>query len=381
MVDLFAGPGGLDVAAGWLGIRVMGIEWDPNALLTRDAAGLGIADTCDVTDEANKPSAKEFRGAKILAGGPPCQTFTVAGGGAGRRELENLLDLVARMGDPTASRERIEAAVENLDDPRTGLVLQPLKWALEALQDQFPYQAIVLEQVPAVLPIWAAMAKVLQANGYFTDHGVLRTEEFGVPQTRRRAILIARRGVQPHLPAPTHQRYVKGKRPLEDGCLLPWISMEDALGDERGRFEVVSNYGTGGDPKARGRRRHDEPAFTVTGKIRRNRLEGGKVVPGVNDRFTEIEAGQLQTFPNLFPWRGSDIGQQIGNAIPPRLAAHVLAAALGVRLDLSKLDLAVRSEWDESKKIHDIALDRIDVLDDPAPDPEGLAGKPVFAFS
>jgi site-specific DNA-cytosine methylase len=52
-------------------------------------------------------------------------------------------------------------------------------------------------------------------------------------------------------------------------------------------------------------------------------------------RFTHAEAGQLQTFPADYPWSGADIAQQIGNAVPPRLAAAVLgamlpAAALGV---------------------------------------------------
>ncbi len=42
------------------------------------------------------------------------------------------------------------------------------------------------------------------------------------------------------------------------------------------------------------------------------------------------EAGRLQTFPEDYPWRGRDIAQQIGNAIPPRLGVHILAAALGL---------------------------------------------------
>ncbi|MGV7591810.1 DNA cytosine methyltransferase, partial [Mycobacterium kansasii] len=68
----------------------------------------------------------------------------------------------------------------------------------------------MLEQVPAVLPVWEAMAEVLETNGYGTDTGVLHTEEFGVPQTRRRAVLIARLGESSEdvqLPKGTHRRY------------------------------------------------------------------------------------------------------------------------------------------------------------------------------
>lgn len=122
----------------------------------------------------------------------------------------------------------------------------------------------------------------------------------------------------------------------------PWETMEQSL-DRSGSFTVVSNYGTGGNPKARGRRRSCEPSATVTGKIRRNRLTG----PGglTSDRFTLAEAGRLQTFPIDYPWSGRDVAQQIGNAIPPRLAAHVLAAELDLPISSDVLDVTVASSW------------------------------------
>ncbi len=89
---------------------------------------------------------------------------------------------------------------------------------------------------------------------------------YGVPQTRRRAVLIARRDGTAKLPKPTHQPYQKDVPPLNGGAkILPWVSMESAL-DRPEPFVVVSNYGTGGDPKARGRRYSHQPSATVTGK-------------------------------------------------------------------------------------------------------------------
>ncbi|RLK54178.1 DNA cytosine methyltransferase [Actinokineospora cianjurensis] len=323
MVDLFAGPGGLDVAARWLGVAATGIEWDRNACATRAAAGLST-----VMGDVRDHGPAEFPDATVLAGGPPCQTYTVAGSGAGRRALEVVLGFVKRM----AAGEDVRDDLARLDDERTGLVLEPLRWALEAHRLGRPYEAIVLEQVQAVLPVWHAVAEALAGIGYRSDVGILHTEEYGVPQTRRRAILIARRDHRPTLPRPTHQRYRKGVSP--GGGLPRWRSMSDAL--DRDDFVVISNYGTGGDPKARGRRTSAEPAATVTGKISRNRLTtpGGVELP----RFTAAEAGTLQTFPTDYPWSGNDIPQQIGNAIPPRLAAHVLAAALGMDLDPAVFD-------------------------------------------
>lgn len=333
IVDLFAGPGGLDVAAGWLGIPAVGIELDSDACATRKAAGLAT-----VSGDVKTFRPADFPEARVLAGGPPCQTYTVAGGrdgGAGRRALQQVLDLAGLMAESKSNkrkRAKVEAELAELakapgDKGRTGLVLEPLRWALTAIEERRPYEAIVLEQVTTVRPVWEAYAAILKDEGYSVVTAVLRAEEYGVPQTRKRAVLIARRNGPATLPEKTHRPFGKKLTPEEERR-RPYVTMADVL-DRLAPFEVVSNYGTGGDPKARGRRQHDEPAFTVTGRIRRNKV-GPPGRPDVYPRFDDPEAGQLQSFPKDYPWRGKDVPQQIGNAIPPLLGVHILAAALGL---------------------------------------------------
>ncbi|MFF7130024.1 DNA cytosine methyltransferase [Streptomyces sp. NPDC008240] len=311
-IHLFAGPGGLECGALAEGVDGTGIEWDAHTVATRVAAGLATTHG-DVTQYG----PRDFPRATVLTAGPPCQTISIAGKGSGRAELDQIVTAVKLMG----AGDHVDKSM--FADPRTALILEPLRWAIEDFE--CGYNAIVLEQVPQALPVWEAYAEVLRSEGYSVATGVLRTEQYGVPQTRRRAVLVARLVGEAKLPEPTHRAYRKGVPQHEgDPQLKPWISMGESLPD-RGPFTVISNYGTGGDPKNRGRRTSSEPAFTVTGKISRLRLvdPDGRELP----RLTPTEAGQLQGFPADYPWSGGDIAQQIGNACPVQLAAALIRAA------------------------------------------------------
>ncbi|CAM5444828.1 DNA (cytosine-5-)-methyltransferase OS=Streptomyces rochei OX=1928 GN=G3I25_35315 PE=3 SV=1 [Streptomyces rochei] len=379
VLDLFAGPGGLDVAGHRLGVPSLGIEWDKSACLTRYAAGLDTlhADVSAVRRESFESLPPEIN---VLAGGPPCQTYSVAGKGAGRKALEEVKKFIGRLmaGD---SDEEIDKELQNLSDPRTALVLEPLRYAIQATRSpnrgHRPYDVIVLEQVPAVRALWDRYAEVLQEIGlpdgttYKVVVDVLATETYGVPQTRSRAVLIARReGLgAPSLPEATHRAYEArewnrrnggvaaptnqptlydaevpepGEGPAEDDGLEHWTSMGDALaepvGTHPGRrtpFLIRSNYGSSGIPGRRGVRTDRQPATTVTGRISRFVVfeSVGDRHPDVvceGPRFSMNEAGMLQSFPPDFPWSGKAQAQQVGNAVPPLFGAHLLSAALGL---------------------------------------------------
>ncbi|MEU0410511.1 DNA cytosine methyltransferase [Streptomyces griseorubiginosus] len=371
VLDLFAGPGGLDVAGHSLDIPSLGIEWDRSACLTRYAAGLDTlhADVSAVRRDAFESLPPEIN---VLAGGPPCQTYSVAGHGAGRQALDMVKKYIDRL-MPGDSDKKIDEELKDLPDPRTALVLEPLRYAIQATRspnrENRPYDVIVLEQVPAVAPLWEHYAKVLAETGlpdgtrYEVVVGVLDTETYGVPQTRSRAVLIARReGLgEPSLPSPTHRSYdakewnrINGASTPDqvlqptldedatsggDEDRLPWKSMRDALSDPVGShpgrvtpFLVRSNYGSSGHPGRRGVRTDRQPATTVTGRISRfvvfEHLNEKVVYEG--PRFSMNEAGMLQSFPPDYPWSGTAQAQQVGNAVPPLFGAHLLSSALGL---------------------------------------------------
>lgn len=221
VIDLFAGPGGWDVAAHRMGLDPLGIEWDDAACATREAAGLRTLQA-----DVAQLDPLDFAPCDVLIASPPCQAWSMAGKGGGRRDI----DLVMRAThDIAAGNDTRPELREECEDPRSMLVVEPLRWVL-ALKPRY----IACEQVPPVLGYWNLIASLLEQHGYRCWAGVLEAERYGVPQTRERAILMASLDGQPHPPRATHQRYVKGEPQRHDftleGEVLPWVSMADALG-------------------------------------------------------------------------------------------------------------------------------------------------------
>jgi DNA (cytosine-5)-methyltransferase 1 len=154
-------------------------------------------------------------------------------------------------------------------------VLEPLHWIIERINVGHPFRWIALEQVPGVLPVWEAYAGVLRDAGYSVVTSVVSAEQYGVPQTRKRAVLLAHLTRDVRLPPATHRKYKKGvPQELGDPDLKPWVSMADALGWEGlvgfprrddGR-EAVEIGGTA--YRARDLRSVNEPAQVVTEKAR-----------------------------------------------------------------------------------------------------------------
>jgi DNA (cytosine-5)-methyltransferase 1 len=213
-VDLFAGPGGWDEGLLAHGIRPLGIEIDDDACATRAAAG---HDTLQADIAKLEPLGFPC---ELLIASPPCPTFSVAGEGTGRDDMEMIMQCARNLSIGIDVRETMTAKIS---DPRSMLVVEPLRWAL-ALRPRL----IALEQVPPVLGLWKYYARVLEGLGYSTWAGVLNAADYGVPQTRERAFLIARLGDEPvHPPLPSHCR---GGAFTIEGELLPWVSMADALG-------------------------------------------------------------------------------------------------------------------------------------------------------
>jgi DNA (cytosine-5)-methyltransferase 1 len=216
-IDLFAGPGGWSCAAAALGLREAGIELDPWACATRAAAG-HLTVRADVASLPVAQMAGRIRG---LIGSSPCGTFSAAGKGEG---IDDMPLIHQTLDDLAAGRDTRKQLAASCSDPRTPLVVEPLRYAL-ALRPEW----IALEQVPAVLPLWRHIARILRSLGYSAWAGILNAADYGVPQTRQRAILIASRVRTAAPPEPTHAKVAEPETLFGPGRER-WVSMAEALG-------------------------------------------------------------------------------------------------------------------------------------------------------
>lgn len=333
ILDLFAGPGGWSTGIRTLGLTDIGLEWDTPACKTRAAAG-HLTVQCDIATYPTEPFTGRVTG---LIASPPCQAWSRAGKGLGLVDQPLVHQAVRDLAHGHDTRPELLAQCR---DERSLLAAEPMRW----LHDLRP-EWTAMEEVPDVLPLWRQYVQILRGWGYSTWAGVLNAADYGVPQTRRRAILIASRTRTVSPPEPTHAE--KAEEPSLFGPgRASWVSMAEALGwgytarpaptvtgggTETGGAEPFSSTSRAAMRAAMDNTGHwawHRPAPTVGGTV--GHVAGKQAHGHLN--LEPHEAARLQSFPDGYPFRGNK-GQrslQIGNAVPPLLAAHIVSAATGI---------------------------------------------------
>jgi DNA (cytosine-5)-methyltransferase 1 len=347
VVDVFAGCGGL--TSGFLGTRrfkvVAAVEKDPQAAATY---ALNHGEDHTFCGDIKDWLAEGVPAADVVVGGPPCQGFSALGSQY-NRDARNAL-----------WRRYVDVLVQT----------KPLYF--------------VLENVATFLgsgqfrDLRRETHRSGRLSGYRIEAGVLNAAEFGVPQLRRRAIVIGsmRDLPAPGLPigafagSPKHFKTVRqsiGDLPYDISDIdLPESTVEVNDDVFPGPFKTLDLHLTrrvtplsmeryraipaGGSRRdlpdrllapcwrghttgsfdVMGRLRWDSPSVTIRTEF--NKPEKGRYLhPIANRPLTHLEAARLQGFPDDYLWAGSktSIARQIGNAVPRPLAealAHHLRA-------------------------------------------------------
>lgn len=331
-IDLFCGAGGLSLGFDQAGFKnVFSVEISPEYAKTYRRNfphhHLIIKDIRNISEEEIEELVQQ-KAVDVIVGGPPCQGFSIAGN-IGRTFLEDDRNKLFKEFVRFVSLIKPKVFVmENVAAMATHLKGKTITAIVEAFEGA--------------------------GTGYKIKWEVLNSVNYGVAQERRRIVIV---GVRSDLdteflyPEKEEKEYtvkdvIKDLPALESGETSS-IPNHTAMKHSQQMLYKMSFIKDGGDrmdipeeirPKSGDIRKYirydsQKPSVCVTGDMR-------KIFHYEQNRaLTARELARIQSFPDDFVFEGSSIQiqQQIGNAVPPRLANRI---ALQVKEALEHVELS-----------------------------------------
>lgn len=379
-LELFTGAGGLALGTHAAGFgHAALLEWNRDACATlreniRHDTVAGVSEWSVVEGDVRDCDYASLGPARLVAGGPPCQPFSIGGKHRGMDDGRDMIPEFIR-----AIREvRPDAFIfENVK----GLTRTTFRSYLSYVELRLQHPEVVARPADT----WEDhLARLEDVHTRGTRDGLhyrivrrlLNAADYGVPQTRERVFIVGFRrdlNVDWHFPEPTHSRdrlyydqwisreywEARGLDAPEPPARLeplvnriptlfppegkPWVTLRDAItglprprepGDERGVLFHRLQPGARAYPGHTGSPL-DLPAKTLKAGV--HGVPGGEnmiAFPSGRVRYLTVrEAARVQTFPDAWRFTGSwtETMRQLGNAVPMRLAT-TLAKSVATRL-------------------------------------------------
>lgn len=282
-IDLFAGCGGMSLGFEQAGIEIMAAfdKWQPAVDIYRANFNHPIFNK-DLSDDDSVDFIKSYE-PDLIMGGPPCQDYSIAG----KREQGERANLTIRFGQIVFQVKPLWVVFENVYNIERFSTLPKLK-------------------------------AMLKEAGYGLTSMVMDASRCGVPQARKRFIMIGRIGTEDGFLEELLKRDFAPKQ----------MTVRDYLGDRLGTHYYYMH------PRSYARRAVfsiDEPSATIRGinrpipnNYKRHPADAAEIKDGVR-ALTSKERSYLQSFPDSFKFPGSktNVELAIGNAVPPALANYV----------------------------------------------------------
>jgi DNA (cytosine-5)-methyltransferase 1 len=381
-IELFTGAGGLALGTHLAGFNhKMLLEWNADAATTlqfnasRHAVD-GVQDWNVVQADIRAISFAEIGSIDLVAGGPPCQPFSIGGKHRGMGDERNMIPQFVRAVRETAPRAFI---LENV----RGLLRASFRSYFSYVILQLTHPTVIQQERETWEEHLNRLEDVATSGGdrglqYNVIYRLLNAADYGVPQTRERVFVVGFRHdtkIDWHFPEPTHGRdallysqfgsgeywrrhdveqphpgalrAVMPRKTMVNPPLFntkPWRTIRDAFlglpdpSDEFGAERTFSNHqprsgartyvGHTGSPL-------DWPSKTL--KAGDHGVPGGENIVSFPDgsvRYLTVrEAARIQTFPDEWQFSGawSEAMRQLGNAVPVALAG-VVAESVAARL-------------------------------------------------
>ncbi|HUB67537.1 MAG TPA: DNA cytosine methyltransferase [Candidatus Methylacidiphilales bacterium] len=378
-LEMFTGAGGLALATHEAGFEHEALlEWNVDACRTlrtnaKRHAHSGVDDWNVIEGDVRSVDFRLFEGLDLVAGGPPCQPFSIGGKHQGKQDDRDMIPEFIRAVRQIRPRAFI---MENVK----GLTRQTFRNYFSYVTLQLTYPEIRLrsgEQWNSHLSRLETIHSKGRYDGlhYNVNYRVLNAADFGVPQTRERVFIVGFRSdlrASWHFPNPTHSRdtllaeqWLTGEYWERRGLKLP--RQPEHVSIPRARLESLPtmknlSWKTVRDalvglpePKLTGHPRFqnhrlqpgaktyvghtgsaiDWPSKTL--KAGDHGVPGGEnmiLFPTGEVRYYSIrEAARVQTFPDSWIFEGAwtEAMRQLGNAVPVGLA-RIVAESVAVEL-------------------------------------------------
>jgi len=328
--DFFSGCGGASKGFQQAGLEiVLALDNDPAAADTFAAnfktAHFVTIDIASVSPDDLEPFFRSCEGSPVLFSGcAPCQPFT-----------------------------------KQNTKPKDADVKRTLLGEFQRFVEYFEPELVFVENVPGMQKVegkngpFDEFVKALKEHGYYVEHQIVASQNYGVPQMRRRLILIASRlgpisfPSKDHGPGTPHPQFATVKEwigslpsiemgethpsdPIHRAAHLSELNLRriQALSEGQDRTEWADplklrchTNGYNGHTDVYGRMWWNKPATGLT--TRCISLSNGRFGHPEQDRAISVrEAARLQTFPMDFVFKGNlaSMARQIGNAVPVLLA-------------------------------------------------------------
>ena len=366
-LELFTGAGGLALGTHAAGFKhVALLDWNRDACTTlrenvRHDTVPGVSDWKIVEGDVRKCDYESFGPVQLVAGGPPCQPFSIGGKHRGMDDGRDMIPEFIR-----AIREVQPAAF--LFENVKGLIRKTFKNYLAYVELRLQHPEVPARDGDTWEDHLARLEDVhtrgvREGLHYRIVRRLINAADYGVPQTRERVFIVGFRNdldTEWHFPEPTHARerlqydqWVSGEywetrgleQPEPPGRLAgavsrlfpptrkPWTTLRDSISDlpaPRPRREQPDALFHRLQPGARAYPGHtgsplDLPAKTLKAGV--HGVPGGENMIAFSDgtvRYLTVrEAARVQTFPDAWRFTGSwtETMRQLGNAVPMQLAA------------------------------------------------------------
>jgi DNA (cytosine-5)-methyltransferase 1 len=350
-IELFSGAGGLALGLHDAGFRHKALyEWNATAvetlLFNQKMGHPSLLDCKIIRSDVREVDFTKYRGIDLVAGGPPCQPFSMGGKAAGMNDSRDMFPQAIRAVAEAQPQAFIFENVRGLLRPAFSNYVEYIRLQMEF--PEFPTSSNVS---------WDQNLRRLQRHkekfGSFSDGLRYRVHvhqanaaDYGIPQQRHRVFFVGFRSdvtTDWSFPSSTHtdkplflkngesNNLGKGNTRVD---LLPWVTLNEAIRDLPTPTSRVANKwhnhvfqqgaktypGHTGSPL-------DRPSKAL--KAGAHGVPGGEnmiLYPDGSVRYLTVrESARVQTFPDDYVFLGSwtEAMRQLGNAVPKDLAAIV----------------------------------------------------------